>query len=159
MPGQLHHPLGQVRTSLCCLCLHRRRIQHSVMSSTRRRAQNRSHTMRGGRVSHLFVNIITITHFILITCSQVHAPILFVIILFPLSTALVLFCLYTLPMSVSWPRNLTDLAQLGRDLHGYSQSGLGPLAHVVGVMSIIAIWKHAWSIPGSVIWVGRPSRT
>jgi len=27
------------------------------------------------------------------------------------------------------------------------------MVHVVLVMSISAIWKHAWSIPGSVLWV------
>lgn len=84
---------------------------------------------------------------------QIYAPILLVIISLPISTALVLWCLSTLPISVSWPHNITDLAQLGRELHGYSQSGPGPLAHVIGVMAISAIWKHAWSIPGSVLWV------
>jgi len=83
---------------------------------------------------------------------SIHAPILLVLTLFPLSTALVLFCVSTLPTSVSWPRNLADLAQLGRELHSYSQSGSLPMAHVVGVMSITAVWKHAWSIPGSIIW-------
>ncbi|PCH41089.1 hypothetical protein WOLCODRAFT_118211 [Wolfiporia cocos MD-104 SS10] len=72
--------------------------------------------------------------------------------LFPLSTALVLFCMYTLPITLQWPRNLTDLAKLGRELQGYSQSGPGEMAHVLGVISITAVWKHAWSIPGSVIW-------
>ena len=91
--------------------------------------------------------------FPLMSTMQVHAPILFVITLFPLSTALVLFCLSTLPITVSWPRTLTDVATLGRELHGYSQSGPGPMAHVIGVLSITAVWKHAWSVPGSVIWV------
>ncbi|KAF8897598.1 snare associated Golgi protein-domain-containing protein [Infundibulicybe gibba] len=83
---------------------------------------------------------------------SIHAPILFVIILFPVSTVLVLLCLSTLPISLSWPHTVTDIAQLGRELHGYSQSGPGPVAHVIGVMAITAIWKHAWSIPGSVVW-------
>jgi hypothetical protein len=87
---------------------------------------------------------------------QIHVPILLVIISLPISTALVLWCLSTLPISVSWPHNIADLAQLGRELHGYSRSGPGPLAHVLGVMAISAIWKHAWSIPGSVLWVRIP---
>ncbi len=87
--------------------------------------------------------------------GKVHAPVFFVILLLPLSAAFVLFCISTLPITMAWPRNLTDLAQLGRELHGYSQSGPGPMAHVIGVMSVTAVWKHAWSIPGSVIWV-RP---
>ncbi|KIM90871.1 hypothetical protein PILCRDRAFT_94542 [Piloderma croceum F 1598] len=90
--------------------------------------------------------------FSLTLAMQIHAPILFVIMIFPLSTALVLFCLSTLPITVSWPRTLTDVATLGRELHGYSQSGPGPMAHVLGVLAITSVWKHAWSIPGSVIW-------
>ncbi|KAJ7700150.1 snare associated Golgi protein-domain-containing protein, partial [Mycena rosella] len=81
-----------------------------------------------------------------------HVPILFVMLLLPLSTALVFFSLTTLPITMSWPRTLPDLAQLGRELHGYSQSGPAQTAHVVGVLAITAIWKHAWSIPGSVVW-------
>lgn len=73
--------------------------------------------------------------------------------LLPLSTALVVLCLSTLPITVSWPHNITDLAQLGRELQGYAQSGWGPMTHVIGVMAVSAIWKHAWSIPGSVVWV------
>ncbi|KAI0938034.1 hypothetical protein AcV7_003342 [Taiwanofungus camphoratus] len=83
---------------------------------------------------------------------SVHAPVLFVLMLFPLSTALVVFCMSTLPITMQWPRNTTDLAQLGRELQGYTQSGPGSMAHVIGVISIAAVWKHAWSIPGSVIW-------
>ncbi|KAH9951633.1 hypothetical protein B0H21DRAFT_183979 [Amylocystis lapponica] len=83
---------------------------------------------------------------------SIHAPVLFVLMLFPLSTALVVASMYTLPITMSWPRTLADLAELGRDLHGYSQSGAGSMAHVLGVISITAVWKHAWSIPGSVIW-------
>ncbi|KAF8351396.1 snare associated Golgi protein-domain-containing protein [Amanita rubescens] len=84
--------------------------------------------------------------------QPVHGPILMVLLLFLTSTALVLISMSTLPITPAWPRTITDVAQLGRELHGYSQSGLGPLAHVLGVMAISAIWKHAWSIPGSVIW-------
>src|SRR6266705_4989476 len=87
--------------------------------------------------------------------SQAHVPILFVITMFPVSTALVVIAFFTLPFTFSWPQNLADLAQLGRDLHGYSQSGPGALAHVVGVVSAATIWMHAWSIPGSVLWVSR----
>lgn len=90
---------------------------------------------------------------------QAHVPIIFVILLLPLSTALVLFALTTLPITVSWPHTITDLAQLGRELHGYSQSGPAQMAHVIGVMAISAIWKHAWSIPGSVVWVRTPLRS
>ncbi|KIL68039.1 hypothetical protein M378DRAFT_121066 [Amanita muscaria Koide BX008] len=82
----------------------------------------------------------------------IHKPILVVLLLFPASTALVLLALSTLPITFAWPRTIADVAQLGRELHGYSQSGSGPLLHVMAVMAISTIWKHAWSIPGSVIW-------
>ncbi|KAG7449144.1 uncharacterized protein BT62DRAFT_929134 [Guyanagaster necrorhizus] len=82
----------------------------------------------------------------------VEFSIILVISLFPLSTGLVFLALRTLPISFSWPQNLADLAELGRDLHGYSQSGPGQLAHVIGILAVTAVWKHAWSIPGSVIW-------
>ncbi|KAJ7179074.1 snare associated Golgi protein-domain-containing protein [Mycena filopes] len=81
-----------------------------------------------------------------------HVPMLFVMLLLPLSTALVFLSLTTLPITVSWPRTLPDLAQLGRELHGYSQSGPAEMAHVIGVMALTAVWKHAWSVPGSVVW-------
>ncbi|KAF9226536.1 hypothetical protein BS17DRAFT_748364 [Gyrodon lividus] len=80
------------------------------------------------------------------------APILLVLLLFPLSTAIVFSSLYSLPISVTWPRTLSEVAELGQELQKYSQSGAGPLAHVIGVLSVTATWKHAWSIPGSVIW-------
>ena len=104
----------------------------------------------GNSIRFLIYIILSLTHSLPV--MQIHAPILFVILLFPLSTAVVLFCLSTLPITVSWPRTLTDVATLGRELHGYSQSGPGPMAHVIGVLSITSVWKHAWSIPGSVIW-------
>ncbi|KAM6495824.1 SNARE associated Golgi domain containing protein [Amanita muscaria] len=84
--------------------------------------------------------------------DEIHKPILVVLLLFPASTALVLLALSTLPITFAWPRTIADVAQLGRELHGYSQSGSGPLLHVMAVMAISTIWKHAWSIPGSVIW-------
>ncbi len=78
---------------------------------------------------------------------------LFVLILFPLSTALVVLGMSTLPITMSWPRTLPDLAQLGRELHGYTQSGPLSIAHVIAVISVVTIWMHSWSIPGSVLAV------
>ncbi|EIW62004.1 uncharacterized protein TRAVEDRAFT_163686 [Trametes versicolor FP-101664 SS1] len=82
---------------------------------------------------------------------SVHTPVLFVLILFPLSSAIVALCMSTLPITMAWPRTLPDLAQLGRELHGYTQSGLLSTAHVIGVISVVTIWMHSWSIPGSVL--------
>ncbi|KAI0677572.1 snare associated Golgi protein-domain-containing protein [Trametes maxima] len=82
---------------------------------------------------------------------SIHAPVLFVLILFPLSTAIVVLSMSTLPITMAWPRTLPDLAQLGRELHGYTQSGLLSIAHVIGVISVVTIWMHSWSVPGSVL--------
>ncbi|KAF9495366.1 hypothetical protein BDN71DRAFT_1447511 [Pleurotus eryngii] len=82
----------------------------------------------------------------------VNTPLIIVILSFPASTLLVLLVLTSLPISLSWPRTLTDLSQLGRQLHGYSQAGWIPFLHVIAAMSVTAVWKHAWSIPGAVIW-------
>jgi hypothetical protein len=84
---------------------------------------------------------------------QVHAPILFVITLLPFTTAVVALAISTLPIAVSWPHNLTELAAIGRELNTYTQSGWGATWHVIAVVAISAVWKHAWSIPGSVLWV------
>ncbi|KAL4076050.1 snare associated Golgi protein-domain-containing protein [Scleroderma yunnanense] len=92
------------------------------------------------------------SHRLWLRTPATHAPILFVMLLFPLSTALVFLSLYSLPISVTWPRTLSELAELNMELQRYSQSGPGPLAHVIGVLSVTAAWKHAWSVPGSVIW-------
>jgi hypothetical protein len=78
---------------------------------------------------------------------------LFVIILFPLSTMLVVAGLFSLPITASFPRTLSELSQLGRELQTYSDSGFKPKAHVLGVLSVTAVWKHAWSVPGSVLLV------
>jgi uncharacterized membrane protein YdjX (TVP38/TMEM64 family) len=86
------------------------------------------------------------------TLSPNHIPILTVILLLPLTTMVVYFALHSLPISLAWPRTITDLAQLGTELRGYSQSSALAMAHVIAVMSVSAIWKHAWSIPGSVVW-------
>ncbi|KDQ29389.1 hypothetical protein PLEOSDRAFT_1112255 [Pleurotus ostreatus PC15] len=82
----------------------------------------------------------------------INTPLIVVILSFPASTLLVLVALTSLPISLSWPRTLTDLSQLGRQLHGYSQAGWIPFLHVIAAMSVTAVWKHAWSIPGAVIW-------
>ncbi|KIY49291.1 hypothetical protein FISHEDRAFT_19646, partial [Fistulina hepatica ATCC 64428] len=83
---------------------------------------------------------------------SIHTSILVVLMLFPVTTALVLFAMSTLPATSTWPQTLADLAQLGKELHAYSQSDLKALAHVFSVVSVTAVWMHAWSIPGSVLW-------
>ena len=103
----------------------------------------------------LFISFSFWSHERLHPSQQAHAPILFVITMFPVSTALVVLSFCSLPFTFTWPQNLSDLAQLGRELHGYSLSGAGALAHVIAIVSAATIWMHAWSIPGSVLWVSR----
>ncbi|KAG7096883.1 hypothetical protein E1B28_004289 [Marasmius oreades] len=91
-------------------------------------------------------------HHRFLALPSAHFPVFLVLTLLPVSTCFVYLSLRTLPISVSWPHTITDIAQLGRELHGYSHSGLWPLAHVIAVMAVSAVWKHAWSIPGSVVW-------
>ena len=91
--------------------------------------------------------------------GKAFAPVLLVIILFPLSTMLVLAGLISLPITAAFPRTLSQLTQLGQDLQAYSDSGLRPKAHVLAVLSVTALWKHAWSIPGSVLLVSALSST
>lgn len=83
-----------------------------------------------------------------------HARTLFlVLLLFPISTAITFIALSSLPVSATWPRTLADLAKLGGQLSTYASSGTWPRLHILAVLSISAVWKHAWSIPGSVLWV------
>lgn len=92
----------------------------------------------------------------MLTFAQTLAPLLMIFILFPLSAMLVLAALFSLPIAASFPRTLSDLSRLGLELKAYSESGLRPKAHVLGVLSLTALWTHAWSIPGSVLLVSNP---
>lgn len=148
-PGQHRRRRVRVRTTLFSHCPRPRRPSHSPYPNQRIWFLRMSH---GGLISLQCVSYFR-SLFRLLIYFQIHTPIFLVIMLFPISTAFVFWCLSTLPISLSWPHNIADLAQIGRELHGYSQSGPGPLSHVIGVMAISAIWKHAWSIPGSVLWV------
>ncbi|KIJ56893.1 hypothetical protein M422DRAFT_23026 [Sphaerobolus stellatus SS14] len=74
-----------------------------------------------------------------------------ILLLFPLSTMLVIGSLYSLPIEASFPKTVADMAELARELQAYSESGLRPRLHVMGVLSATALWKHAWSVPGSVL--------
>ncbi|CAG7848285.1 SubName: Full=Uncharacterized protein {ECO:0000313/EMBL:CCA76488.1} [Serendipita indica DSM 11827] len=99
--------------------------------------------------------------------SQNYSPLLLVILLFPLSTALVIGSLWTLPVRLPsaiddsstgsgephsvFPRTISDVRALAWALKGYSETGQWELVHVLAVLAVTALWKHAWSIPGSVL--------
>ncbi|KAF9514174.1 hypothetical protein BS47DRAFT_1454645, partial [Hydnum rufescens UP504] len=61
--------------------------------------------------------------------------------------------LTSLPITAvqSFPKTLKDIAQLGHELKSYADNSSQGRLHVIAVLSITAIWKHAWSIPGSVV--------
>ena len=80
-------------------------------------------------------------------------PILLVILLFPISSAVILATLSTLPIPSSLPKTIADVRQLGSVLQAYSESGWTPLLHVLAVLSLTGLWKHAWSIPGAAVLV------
>ncbi|KZW04249.1 hypothetical protein EXIGLDRAFT_663735 [Exidia glandulosa HHB12029] len=82
---------------------------------------------------------------------EASAPVLLILLLFPITTAMVVVALSTLPITGSLPRTLGDLAQLSRELQGYASAGSVSLLHVLAVLAVTASWKHAWSVPGSVL--------
>ncbi|KAB5593256.1 hypothetical protein CTheo_3338 [Ceratobasidium theobromae] len=81
---------------------------------------------------------------------ETHAPVLRLAAGFALSAVPILMALSTLPVALRMPRTLADIALLGRDLKAYAASAPG-MAHVMAVMCCLAVWEHAWSIPGSVV--------
>lgn len=91
----------------------------------------------------------------LISTSQLAAyyPILLVIVIFPISTAVILATLSTLPIPSHFPKTIIDVRQMGYTLQAYSESGWTPLLHVLAALCLTGLWKHAWSIPGAAVLV------
>ncbi|KZS97955.1 hypothetical protein SISNIDRAFT_397680, partial [Sistotremastrum niveocremeum HHB9708] len=83
--------------------------------------------------------------------SAITISVLIPIILFPLSTLLLIPALVSLPTPQHLPTSLQDLAALAAALHAYAQSGPLPYLHLLAVLSLLTLWKHAWSIPGAVL--------
>ncbi|KAG9121135.1 hypothetical protein FRC07_003034 [Ceratobasidium sp. 392] len=82
-----------------------------------------------------------------------YAPLVLLTTVFVLSFIPIVFAVSTLPITSlkSVPRTVADIAALGKELQAYSSGSSAGMAHVMGVMCCLAIWKHAWSIPGSVV--------
>jgi hypothetical protein len=80
-------------------------------------------------------------------------PILLVILLFPISSAVTLATLSTLPIPNHFPKTIEDVRQLGNTLQAYSESGWTPLLHIIAALCLTGLWKHAWSIPGAAVLV------
>lgn len=91
---------------------------------------------------------------------QAYTPLLIPLILFPLSTALVLAAISTLPLPSPLPTSPTpkSLSIIASTLSTYANqvsydhwASILPTAHLLAVLSIVAVWKHAWSIPGAIL--------
>ncbi|KAG8742584.1 hypothetical protein FRC10_001249 [Ceratobasidium sp. 414] len=80
-------------------------------------------------------------------------PLIFLAIVFVVTSIPVIWGIMSLPIRSlnGIPTTLREVATLGRELQAYADSGLSGKAHVLAVLSIAAIWKHAFSIPGSVL--------
>ncbi|EUC67492.1 SNARE associated domain protein, putative, partial [Rhizoctonia solani AG-3 Rhs1AP] len=80
-------------------------------------------------------------------------PLVFLAVVFAVTAVPVIWGVMSLPIRSlnGMPTTLQQVAILGRDLQAYADSGLSGKAHVLGVLSIVAVWKHAFSIPGSVV--------
>ncbi|KDQ12719.1 hypothetical protein BOTBODRAFT_97574, partial [Botryobasidium botryosum FD-172 SS1] len=80
-----------------------------------------------------------------------YTPLLLLISVFIISFLPVLAALSSLPITREFPRTLPDISRLGHELQAYADSGFAGKAHVLLVLSITAVWKHSWSVPGSVL--------
>ncbi|GAB1523642.1 hypothetical protein RhiTH_006792 [Rhizoctonia solani] len=80
-------------------------------------------------------------------------PLVFLAVIFAATAVPVVWGVMSLPIRSlnGMPTTLQQVALLGRDLQAYADSGFSGKAHVLGVLSIAAVWKHAFSIPGSVV--------
>ncbi|QRV87323.1 Golgi apparatus membrane protein TVP38 [Ceratobasidium sp. AG-Ba] len=80
-------------------------------------------------------------------------PLIFLAFVFVVTSVPVIWGIMSLPIHSlhGIPTTLREVALLGRELQAYADSGLSGKAHVLGVLSIVAVWKHAFSIPGSVL--------
>ncbi|KAG8759593.1 hypothetical protein FRC11_001745 [Ceratobasidium sp. 423] len=80
-------------------------------------------------------------------------PLVFLAVVFAVTAIPVVWGVMSLPIRSldGMPTTLQQVALLGRDLQAYADSGFSGKAHVLGVLSIVAVWKHAFSIPGSVV--------
>ncbi|KAJ1308418.1 hypothetical protein OPQ81_004123 [Rhizoctonia solani] len=65
----------------------------------------------------------------------------------------IVFALKSLPITSlkSFPRTLDDIQALGKELQAYSSGSSAGMVHVMVIMCCLAVWEHAWSIPGSVV--------
>ncbi|KAG9128206.1 hypothetical protein FRC07_002824 [Ceratobasidium sp. 392] len=80
-------------------------------------------------------------------------PLIFLAVVFVVTSIPVIWGIMSLPIHSlhGIPKTLREVALLGKELQAYADSGLSGKAHVLAVLSIAAIWKHAFSIPGSVL--------
>ncbi|KAG8905137.1 hypothetical protein FRB99_000649 [Tulasnella sp. 403] len=85
--------------------------------------------------------------------SRLLIPLLLVCSLFFLTLLPVVFTVWTLPIQSlkHFPRTLSDIRQLAKELQVYASSGFAGRAHIFAVLAVTSIWKNAWSVPGSAL--------
>lgn len=77
-------------------------------------------------------------------------PICILAALFALSTCAVIFLLSTVPV-LSLPHNLKDVLHQAAALKQYARTSTASAAHVLVTLSLLFIYKQAFSIPGSLL--------
>ncbi|KAF8328578.1 uncharacterized protein EI90DRAFT_3017628 [Cantharellus anzutake] len=93
---------------------------------------------------------------------SLYAPLFFLLLTFVLTTTPVLISLWSLPIPSlkHIPKTLGDISTLLNEIRTYAGNGNGNIGgggggggrmHVLLVLSLTTMWKHAWSIPGSVL--------
>ncbi len=89
----------------------------------------------------------------LLTCTSPYASLILLLFIFLLSTISIVLALSSLPIASlrHIPKTLSDISILMHDLQSYASTSVSGKLHVLFVLSLTAIWKHAWSIPGSVV--------
>lgn len=98
-----------------------------------------------------------------------YLPVLFLLTIFVFTLLPIALALYSLPLRSFWasnsnspsdpnahppsfpPKTIADISALASSLRTYAHSSFNARVHVLFVLSITAVWKHAWSIPGSVL--------
>ncbi|KAF8314805.1 hypothetical protein DL93DRAFT_995916 [Clavulina sp. PMI_390] len=93
--------------------------------------------------------------------SSFYGPILFLIALFVATLIPIGLGVWSLPLGSYMssgsapasfpPKTMKEVTALAMSVRQYAVSSSGSRFHVMFVLSITAIWMHAWSIPGSVV--------
>ncbi|KAG8934331.1 hypothetical protein FRC02_010188 [Tulasnella sp. 418] len=80
-------------------------------------------------------------------------PLLLICSAFVLTLLPIIVSIWTLPIKSlkSFPRTMSDISLVAKEMQAYADSSFVGMAHIVSVLAITSIWKNAWSIPGSAL--------